>query len=301
MLAVVVTAVWGFNFSVIKFGLGTIDPFVLAGVRFALCALPAVFLVRRPDVPWRYVIGYGLVFGVGLWGLVNLGIAAGVSAGVASLTLQTSAFFTMALGAVVFGESLTRYRIAGAVVALAGLGCIGFVSDGSITVAGLMLVLAGAASWSVANVIVKRCGASDLLSFIVWSSAFSPVPLLVLGAVRSDAGVYVRTWDALDGAAIVAILYQVYPVTIFGYWAWNRLLRQYSLARVAPFSLLVPVFGVCGSVLFFDERLPPVKLTAIGLIVLGLSIGQFGARRRHAVAANLAPAGSGGVPDLSRP
>ncbi|KAE9771211.1 EamA family transporter, partial [Escherichia coli] len=95
LLAVLITAIWGVNFSVIKLGLHSVDPFILAGIRFTLCALPALFFIKKPDVPWRYLISYGLVFGVGLWGMVNLGIKAGLSAGIASLVLQFSAFFTL--------------------------------------------------------------------------------------------------------------------------------------------------------------------------------------------------------------
>jgi O-acetylserine/cysteine efflux transporter len=282
VLAVVVTAIWGLNFSVIKFGLVTIDPFVLAGTRFALCALPAVFLVGKPDVPWRYIAGYGLVFGVGLWGMVNLGIAAGVSAGIASLVLQTSAFFTMALGAVALRESLTRSQWAGAAVAFSGLVVVTLVSDGSVTAAGLGLVVVGAASWSVANLIVKKSGASDMLAFVVWSSMFAPIPLFLIGYLRHGWAAYTQMGHALDAATLGSVLFQVYPVTIFGYWAWNRMLGRYPLAQVAPFSLLVPVFGLCGSVLFFDEHLPPMKVIAITLIGLGLVIGQL-RRRRPAI------------------
>ncbi len=98
LLAILVTAIWGVNFSVIKLGLHTIDPFILAAIRFTLSALPALFFIKKPDVPWRYLIGYGLIFGIGLWGLVNLGIKTGLSAGIASLALQFSAFFYLIAG-----------------------------------------------------------------------------------------------------------------------------------------------------------------------------------------------------------
>ncbi|MGN9813467.1 EamA family transporter [Micromonospora sp. BQ11] len=281
LLAVAVTAVWGLNFSVIKLGLARIDPFVLAGIRFTLCALPAVLLVGKPDVAWRYTAGYGLVFGVGLWGLVNLGIAAGVSPGIASLVLQTSVLFTMALGAVVLREAVTRYTYVGATVAFTGLACVTFVSDGSVGLAGLGLVVTGAAAWSVANLIVKKSGGSNMLAFLVWSSLFSPVPLFALAYLSHGWAAYTEAWHNLDVTAVAAVLFQVYPVTILGYWAWNRLLRRYPLAQVAPFSLLVPVFGLSGSVLLFHERLPFMKLVAMTLIVAGLAIGQLG-QQRHA-------------------
>uniref|UniRef100_UPI00158B84FC EamA family transporter n=1 Tax=Burkholderia sp. BCC1640 TaxID=2676294 RepID=UPI00158B84FC len=51
LLAILVTTIWGLNFSVIKLGLQSTDPFVLAGIRFTLSALPAVLFIRRPAVP----------------------------------------------------------------------------------------------------------------------------------------------------------------------------------------------------------------------------------------------------------
>lgn len=121
LLAILITAIWGVNFSVIKLGLNAVDPLILAGIRFTLCALPALFFIRKPDVKWRYIISYGLVFGIGLWGLVNLGIKTGLSAGIASLLVQFSAFFTILLGSLVFKESLNRYQIAGFTLACTGL------------------------------------------------------------------------------------------------------------------------------------------------------------------------------------
>lgn len=281
LLAVVITGIWGLNFSVIKLGLRTVDPFVLAGIRFALCALPAIVFVKKPDTPWRFIVGYGLIFGIGLWGVVNLGIKAGLSAGIASLVLQLSAFFTMLLGAVVFGESLSRYQYLGIAVALSGLACIVFVSDGSVTAMGVALVIAGAVSWSVANVIVKKSATSEMFAFVVWSSVFSPIPLFGLSLVVNGSAAFAATWEQLDLAAVGSILFQVYPVTIFGYWAWNSLLRRYPMATVAPFSLLVPVFGILGSVLIFDETISGVKALSIPLIVLGLAVGMLGKRSRH--------------------
>lgn len=172
LLAIGITAIWGINFSVIKLGLHAIDPFILAGLRFTLCAIPALFFIKKPDVPWRYLIGYGLVFGIGLWGLVNLGIKTGLSAGIASLVLQFSAFFTLLLGSYVFKEQLSRYQIAGFVLACSGLMSIVFITDGSVTFAGLLLVLAGAIAWSIANIIMKKPARSRYSRFWLGRALF---------------------------------------------------------------------------------------------------------------------------------
>lgn len=276
LLAIFVTAIWGANFSVIKLGLASIDPFLLAGIRFALCAIPAVFVLRRPQVSIGYLASYGLLFGVGLWGIVNLGIQAGLSAGIASLVLQFSAFFTILLGSVVFKESISRYQYAGIAVALVGLASIITITDGSVSVLGVALVVIGALSWSSANIIIKRAGTKDVLAFLVWSSLFSPIPLFAIAWLEHGAHVYVDTFSSLNWKAVFSILFQVYPTTLFGYWAWNRLLKTYPVSRVAPLSLLVPIFGMIGSVLIFGEHIGAPKIAATALIVLGLTIGLYG-------------------------
>ncbi|WP_426201220.1 EamA family transporter [Pseudomonas sp. TWP3-1] len=283
LLAIAITAIWGINFSVIKLGLTTVDPFILAGIRFTLCALPAILFIPKPDVQWRYIIGYGLVFGIGLWGVVNLGIKSGLSAGIASLVLQFSAFFTILLGSWVFKERISRFQYAGMALALCGLLSILSIVDGTVTTLGLSLVLLGAVAWSAANVINKKARTTEVFAFLVWSSAFSPIPLFALDyAVNGTTG-YSALVSQLDYRAVLSILFQVYPNTLFGYWVWNSLLKQYPVSTVAPLSLLVPVFGLLGSVVIFDEQLSLNKIIAVVLIVSGLGVGLYGQRLLGAV------------------
>lgn len=283
LLAISITAIWGVNFSVIKLGLTTVDPFILAGIRFTLCALPAIFFIPKPDVQWRYIIGYGLVFGIGLWGIVNLGIKSGLSAGIASLVLQFSAFFTIVLGSWIFKESISRFQYAGMGLALCGLLNILSIVDGTVTTVGLILVLLGAVAWSAANVINKKAKTTQVFAFLVWSSAFSPIPLFALDyAVNGSTGYYALV-NQLDYRAVLSILFQVYPNTLFGYWVWNSLLKRYPVSTVAPLSLLVPVFGLLGSVMIFNESLSVNKIVAVVLIVSGLGVGLYGQRVLSAV------------------
>ncbi|MVV51723.1 hypothetical protein EJA72_26275 [Pseudomonas sp. PB120] len=283
LLAILITAIWGVNFSVIKLGLTTVDPLILAGVRFTLCALPAIFFIQKPDVQWRYIIGYGLVFGIGLWGVVNIGIQSGLSAGIASLVLQFSAFFTLLLGSWIFKEAISRYQLAGIGMACGGLLSILSIVDGTVTTAGLILVLLGAVAWSAANVIMKKAKTTQVFAFLVWSSAFSPIPLFALDYAVNGAAGYSALVNQLDYRAVLSILFQVYPNTLFGYWVWNSLLKRYPVSTVAPLSLLVPVFGLLGSVIIFNESLSLNKIVAVVLIVSGLGVGLYGQRILNAV------------------
>lgn len=276
LLAVIITFVWGINFSIIKLGLISLNPFMLSGLRFLLCAIPLIFFIKKPNVSMVYIASYGLIFGVGLWGMVSLGIYFGISAGVASLVLQLSAFFTVILGAIVLHEKIQLHKKLGFVTALAGIAFIISITDGTVTYLGLSLVLVGAISWSVANVIVKKAGTKEVFAFLIYSSIFSPIPLFLLAYLTQGDVVFINFFENLDGRAIFSILFQVYPTTLMGYWVWNSLLHKYPASSVAPLSLLVPIFGLLGSYFVFNEPIGSLKIIACALIVSGLVINTFG-------------------------
>lgn len=279
-LALMVTAIWGLNFSVVKLGLGGMDPFLLAALRFALCAVPAIFFVRRPAVHGGYLLIYGLLFGVLQWGLVYAGIFVGLSAGLASVVLQLAVFFSMAAGIAFFKERLGAALIAGTALAFTGVALIAWNAEGRGSLLGLSLVVLGAVAWALANVCVKKSGAKsgEMFGFIVWASLAAPLPLLLLSWLFAGPERIALSLANLDRVALFSIAFQVYPTTLFGYAIWNHLLRKYPVSSVAPLALLVPVFGMLGAMLIFDEALPAYKLIALLLILSGLLVNGFGER-----------------------
>lgn len=275
-LALLITAIWGLNFSIIKLGLATLDPNLMAAIRFALCALPAVFFVPRPNVAWRYWVIYGLLFGVMQWGAVYAGIYFGLSAGLASLVLQVAVFFTMAGGIFFFNERVTAPMLLGTAVAFSGVALVFAHAEGQATVLGLGLVVMGAMAWAAANLVVKRAKPGNMFGFMVWSSLVAPIPLLLLSYGFAGPERSVQSLAAIDGTALFSILFQVYPTTLLGYAVWNGLLNKYPVSTVAPLTLFVPVFGMLGSVLIFGESLPGYKWLAMACILMGLLINRYG-------------------------
>ncbi|MEM5365272.1 EamA family transporter [Paraburkholderia azotifigens] len=274
-LALLVTFVWGINFPITKLGLNSMDPFVLTGVRFALAAIPLVFFIRRPSVHFGYVAAYGLIFGVGMWGAINYGIAAGVAPGIASLIIQLSAFFTMFWGALLFRETLRPAQWIGAVVVLLGLAGIFLAQKGAHEIFGIALIVLSAVSWSVGNVIIKKSGVKEIFSFMVWASLFPPIPLLTGTWLVEGAHPFVVTWKNMNGIALFSLVFQVYLATHFSYWGWNSLMKLYPVSTVAPLSLMIPVFGIVTSILLIGEQVHPIELVSIVVIIAGLAIGMY--------------------------
>ncbi|MFD0788447.1 EamA family transporter, partial [Micromonospora azadirachtae] len=97
--AVLVAAIWGVNFVAIEMGLRDLPPLLLTALRFAVVAVPLVFLVPRPTARARYVIAYGLILGVLKFGALFSALALGMGAGLGSLVLQAQALVSVLLAA----------------------------------------------------------------------------------------------------------------------------------------------------------------------------------------------------------
>ncbi|WP_445178034.1 EamA family transporter [Pseudomonas sp. McL0111] len=274
LLAVLVTAVWGLNFPVTKLGLADIDPLLLTALRFALAALPWVFFVERPQVAFRWLAAYGLIFGVAMWALINQGIAWGVPPGTASLLIQCSAFFTLGWGVLFFGERLGRAQWIASLLAATGL--LGFVlsSPGNASRAGLLLVIGSAMAWSIGNVIIKVSKVREIFAFVVWASLFPPIPLLLLTWGMYGSAPFIALPSQLNGMTLLSLAFQVYAATHFSYWGWNLLLREYPISRVAPLSLLIPVFGIFSSMVILGQYPSPADWGLILLVLLAIVLGS---------------------------
>ncbi|WP_191487986.1 EamA family transporter [Pseudomonas sp. FEN] len=275
LLAVLVTAVWGLNFPITKLGLSRIDPLLLTALRFTLAALPWVFFIRRPQVALGWIAAYGVIFGVVMWGLINFGISQGVPPGTAALLIQTSAFFTLGWGVLLFRESLSGLQTSGVLLAAVGLACVLFDSPAGESRTGLLLIMLSAMAWSLGNVLIKLSRVKEVFAFVVWASLFAPLPLFLLTWLQRGALPFVALADQAGAGVLLSLAFQVYGATHLCYWGWNLLLREYPLSRVAPLSLLIPVFGIVGSILILGIWPSPSGWVASALIFSALLLGSI--------------------------
>jgi len=285
--------IWGFAFVPMRWALETVPPFALAALRFLCAAVPAVFLVRRPNVAWHWLVAYGFAIGVFQFGLLFLGMKFGMPAGLSSLVIQTQVFFTIALAAWLLHDRLSRHSLVGAGIATAGIVVLGWhkVAVGATaTVVGFLLVVAAALAWAVGNVIAKRSAGKadvDMFGMVVWSSLAAPLPL-ALASYAFEGGP--AAWDAVVNMTWVpwaCVLFMAYFATLFGLARWNALLHRYPTAVIAPFALLIPVSGLVSGAVFLDEGLAPVQFAGVALVLAGLAWNVAGAQARAWLAAYL--------------
>ena len=284
-LALLVVAVWGTNFVVIKVGLRDFEPLAFATLRFFFCVVPLVFFVKRPPGEWRWLALFGIFLGPGQFALLFYAMRADISPGLASLLIQVQVFFTIGLSVWLFKERLKPVTIAGVALGASGLATIALHLDATVTLEGVAIVVAAAFCWACANIVVKKAvkaaGRSiDMLAFVVWSSLFAVPPLLLL-ALALEGGA--ASWHAITHArwdAWAALVWQAAGNTLFGYVAWNWLITRYDAAVVTPYALLIPVFGMGSSALVLGEPLPPWKWLAAALVIGGIALITLAGRAR---------------------
>lgn len=292
--ALAVIVIWGLNFVVMKLGLQTLSPMVLGALRFMVASLPFLLFVRPPQMPWGYVVAYGLAQGLGQFGLLFLGLRWGMTAGMASVVMQTQAFFTVILAVSFLGERAKPSQWWGLVLAFAGLIVIAAGhGDGALqmSLAGFVLTLGAAFMWAVSNLVARK--ASHVapgyapLPFIVWSSLVPIAPFWLLAWALEGSDGIVQQLEAANGKAVFAVLYLALLATVLAYSLWTRLLQRHTAARVTPYSLLVPVVGLMAAMVVLGEQPTAMQWLGTAAVVCGMLVNQFGSRlqRRKVVAA----------------
>jgi len=271
LLAILVASLWGFNFVVIDWGMGSVPPLLFAAIRFAVVAVPACFFVPRPPVPFRTVAMVGAFMSLGQFGLLYLSMHLGMPPGLAALVLQAQVVFTIVIAAVVLRERPSRAQVAG--VALGALG-----RGGHVPAAALVLCVAAGLSWGIGNVVSRASRAPGGLALTVWSATIVPVPLLALSllidgpaAVRS--GLTHLGWDG--GLSTV---YTAGLCSLVGYAIFNRLLSKYPSGHVVPWVLLAPVVAMAASWALLGEVPGAAEILGAILLVIGVLIAQRPAR-----------------------
>ncbi|MDQ1531239.1 MAG: O-acetylserine/cysteine efflux transporter [Microbacteriaceae bacterium] len=274
LLALLVPAIWGLSFPLSAVALDVVPPFLLVALRYAVVAIPTVFLVPRPRVRPGWFLLYAAGTGVGQFGLLYAGIAAGLPAGLASVVIQSVGPFSVILGVLWLRQSVRPVQWIGVAVATAGLVVIGLGRAPGSSLLPLLLVLLAGLCWAVANVGAARAQSSSALEMSLWACVVPPVPMALLAlAVDGPA----KTWGSMNlllspGGipALLCVLFVGLLATAFGFGAWTVLLHRYPVHAVAPLAMLTPVTGLASSALLLGEGLNPLEGVGSVIVVAGV-------------------------------
>jgi drug/metabolite transporter (DMT)-like permease len=280
---------WGGSFLAIAKALTGFGPLTIAACRIGIAAaiLLAVALVGGQGLPprgtrrgrriWLHCLGMGvfsnaLPFALLAWGQER------VSSGFAGITMAVVPLLVLPLAHVfVPGEQMTLRKVAGFVVGFAGVArLVGGGGGGGGEALGLarLACVAASCSYAVGAIVTRLAPPGPTISF-------AAAGLLIAAAISVPLAFGFEPWPASPPPpAVLGLLYLgVFPTAL----ATIALVYVVQSAGPTFMSLVnyqVPVWAVILGLVVLDEDLPPQFLAALALILAGLAVSQFPARRR---------------------
>ena len=271
--------IWGLNFAVMKVGLQDVPPLLLGALRFIFVAFPAVFILKRPNVPLRLFVPYGLTICFGQFAFVFSALYVGMPTGIASLVLQCQAFISLILAAIVFGDRIRASNLVGLAIAFAGLVVLmsASISGQGVPLLGFVFMLCAATSWATGNMFNKSIGKVDVLNLVAWAVLVPILPFLAASMLIEGVPQMVASLTNLHLTTLAAVAFLAWFASLIGYSIWGHLLASHPVWKVAPLTLLVPIFGMLTGWLMMGERLTLLQVTGSAIVLAGLIVNVFGA------------------------
>ncbi|MEP1443852.1 MAG: EamA family transporter [Hyphomicrobiales bacterium] len=282
LMGLAVPLIWGMGFVVAKGAIEHFPPILLMALRFGLTAAVLVFFVKIPKGNLRALFLIAIVAAAIQYSLTFTGLK-GLEAGIAALVVQLEVPFLVLLGVFLLREKPEMRKWFGIIVAFFGVAIMTQQDEFSGSVTSMMLVVGGAFSWALGQVMIRKLKDIDGLQVTTWIAVFAFPQLLVMSYLFEEGQV-----EALQGAEPIvwwAVVYLGIVMTALGYYFWNTLIRRHDVGKVAPFLLLLPVFSVIGGVIFLNEVPTITKLAGGAIILFGVAIILFTPERKKAKAA----------------
>jgi O-acetylserine/cysteine efflux transporter len=274
-----IVAMWGLNFTVIRFGLDEFPPFTFAAWRFALVALPVLF-VPKPNLSWGMLAGIGCLMFGGQFVFLFFAMQAGLPPGLTSVLVQLQGPLTVVLAALFLSEHATAGQWLGLAVAGVGVVLIARSVEGTASLLAVGLALMSALTWAAGNLFFRSARGVSLFAVTVWASLMPSLPLALVALLVDGPGALLSPILAPTWKGWSVLFYTVAPAVWLGYLLWGTLLRSYPAAKVGPISLLVPCVALSFAAWLVGEPVSGLRLVGIVVVLGGLAIGLLASIRR---------------------
>lgn len=286
LAAIVVQIAWGLNYSASKLAMVDFPPLLAIAVRFVLLTIILLPLMPRYGIPTRRVmrdmVMICLTTIVFHFALLLLAINHGLNVTSCILAVQLGVPFSCIFASVLFKDFLGPWRSLGLLTAFIGVLIVAGTPNAAEHWDALLIAVAAALGWSAGNLYLKIMKPSPVIPLLFWPGLMA-IPIMAMLSLIFES----HQWQHVTQAhwhAWVALLYSAGVSSLVGYGLWNWLLTRYPVNHVVPFTLLLPIFGISGGVLFFHDPLSwrillgaLFTLSGVGIIALRrpkLAVGE---------------------------
>ncbi|MEM7196044.1 MAG: EamA family transporter [Pseudomonadota bacterium] len=269
LMAIAVAVIWGMGFIVAKSAISHFPPIFLMALRFTLTALCLIWFFRPPFALLKQLFWLALIGSTIQYSLTFNGVA-GIDASTAALVVQLEVPFGLLTAWILLGDRITLQQSVG--IALAFVGTIIIVGEPKLQgkMIYVVMVIGGALTWAIAQVMIKKLGVQGGFVLIAWLAALASPQLFVASWIFEKDQI-----EALVSAPVsiwLGVVYLGLVMTALAYAMWYYLLGLYDVNRVMPFLLLLPLSAVLGGVVFLDETLTRDILVGGALSIVGVGL-----------------------------
>jgi drug/metabolite transporter (DMT)-like permease len=271
-----VTLIWGANFSVMKLGLAVMPPLAYTGVRFAIACLLLVGVLKwregsvamPPGTFWP-LVGLGIVGNTFYQIAFTLALALS-SATNCALILSTMPAVVATMGHLTGIERTTRRMRWGIGIATIGVALVvaarGIRFDAA-TLRGDALAIVATLCWSAYTLGLRRLPGSLSPLAVTAHTTFTGTPGLLLAGIP---GMLAVEWGAVPTVAWASIAYASVLSLGVAYLIWNASVARVGSSRTAVYMCITPVVAALVAWGVLGERLHPMQGVGASLILLGI-------------------------------
>jgi drug/metabolite transporter (DMT)-like permease len=273
---VILTLLWGFNYTAVKFANEGIAPVFACAVRSVIASICGVIYCLRKgerlfhtDIRLFHGFMVGLLFGLEFaciyFGLLYTDAAR-------SVIFVYLSPFVVAIGAHFFlrGDRLTSLKILGLVLAFTGIVVVFYGRPHTAKptmLIGDILQITAAILWGTTTIYIKRFMAEKVhpINTFLYQLVFS-IPILFMVSLILEPQWIIK----IDLSIVINLFYQSVIVAFMSFFVWFNLIHSYAVSRLAAFTFLTPLFGVLFGILFLSEEFTISLMIGLPLVSLGI-------------------------------
>lgn len=268
--------IWGSTYFVIRIGVESWPPFMMAGVRFlsAGILLMAFLLITGHKLPALRPLLNAALIGVLLLavgnGFVTVAEHQNVPSGIAAVVVATVPLFTLCFSHF-FGIQTRKLEWMGIAIGLAGIIMLNSGGNLSGNPWGALMILIGSLSWAFGSVYGSRielptgmmAGAIEMLA--------AGIVLLVTSVLSGERMTTLPTVQGFMAVGYLAIFGSVIAINAYMY-----LIRNVSPAIATSYAYVNPVVAVLLGTGFGGEHLSSIEWLALGIIIMAVVLVTLG-------------------------
>ena len=267
VLILLIVLAWAGNFLTSALAMREVPPLLFTALRFALLALPLVFVIKRPPAgQWPRLLAVCLCIGVLHFGTSFMALKMAGDLSSPAIVMQSYVPMTTLLAWWWLGEKVGWRTGLAIAISFAGILVLGFDPHVLARPQALATMLASAFALAVGTILMKGMRGIDMFSQQGWLAAISVLPLLALSAWVEPGAL--AALPQASGWAWLGAVYAAYVSSLLGHGLYYRLVQRHPVADVTPWLLLTPVLAIALGVLAWGDR-PGPRVWLGGAMVLG--------------------------------